>query len=66
MIFPDCRNDENYNERFLDPYDKRFIKGMDYALDVIKNLIEYNLEFYEDELTNVHKRAKHIAKMRYM
>ena len=58
MIFPDCRNDENYNERFLDLYDKRFIKGMDYALDVIKNLIEYNLEFYEDELTNVHKKGE--------
>ena len=62
MIFPDCRNDEDYNERFLNACDKEFICGIDFALDAIKNLIENNLDFYENELTNIHKKGKTFCK----
>ena len=51
MLFPDCRNDDCYNEDFLNPADKSFIKGMDYALEQIKNLFSGNLDVFEEELT---------------
>ena len=50
--FPDCRNDDVYNEDFLSHKDKEFIAGFDYCLEQIKNLIENNLDTYEDELTD--------------
>ena len=51
MLFPDCRHDDCYNEDFLNPADKSFIRGMDYALEQIKNLFLGNLDTFEDELT---------------
>lgn len=52
-MFPDCRNDDFYNVDFLNNDDKEFIKGMDYALEAVKNLIDNNLETYEAELNEV-------------
>lgn len=52
-MIPDCRNDEHYNEDFLDRQDKEFIKGFDFCLEQIKNLIENNLDVYETELSDV-------------
>lgn len=51
--FPDCRNDESYNEDFLNEQDKRFIEGFDFAIEVISNLFKDNLSVFEEELTNV-------------
>lgn len=38
---------------FLDKQDKEFIKGYDYAVEVIANMIRYNLDTYEQELNDV-------------
>jgi len=51
--FPDCRNDDSYNEDFLDKQDKEFVRGFDYCLEQIKNLFENNLDVYASELSEV-------------
>ena len=33
MTLPDCRNDEYYNEDFLNEKDKEFLKGFDWAVE---------------------------------
>lgn len=53
MIFPDCRKDENYNEDFLNEMDREFVRGMDFALEQVKNLLENNLDVYEEEMDYV-------------
>lgn len=40
MLIPNCRDDINYNENYLTEHDKRFLKGYDYAIGVIKNFLE--------------------------
>lgn len=52
-IIPDCRVDENYNADFLNEKDSEFISGYDYALTQILNLIQNNLEVYQNELTEI-------------
>lgn len=46
MIFPDCKNDDVYNEDFLNTKDLEFVRGCDYAFDKISNLFENNLDVY--------------------
>ena len=51
-MFADARTDDAYNEDFLNRIDSAYLAGFDYALEIIKNLMEGNLEVYEDELTD--------------
>ena len=47
MRIPDCRTDENYNEKYLRGRDKHVIEGYDY---LVENAIEsffFNLDMYE-------------------
>lgn len=53
MFIPNCRIDENYNEDFLNERDREFVRGMDYALEQVKNLFENNLDVYDEEMDYV-------------
>lgn len=44
---PDCREDENYNEKYLNHDDKEFIKGFDYAVEDALDSFFYNLDSYD-------------------
>lgn len=46
-IFPDCRTDDVYNEKYLDARDAAFLQGFDYCVQTIKSLFE-NVETYPD------------------
>ena len=50
MMFPDCRNDECYNEDFLSKTDKEYVSGADWMLEQIVNLFENNLDTYAGRL----------------
>lgn len=52
-FIPDTRNDDAYNQDFLNNIDKSFIRGYDYALETICNLFSGNLDVYSDELNEV-------------
>lgn len=45
---PDCRTNENYNEKYLGDMDKEFVRGYDYAVEQIVNLIEFNTDVYPE------------------
>lgn len=47
-MIPDCRTDEDYNEKYLNDADKEFIKGFDYAVEHILNLFDGNEDTYSD------------------
>ena len=53
MLFPDCRNDDVYNERFLEDRDEQFIQGFDLVFSEVINLIADNLDSYDQELTEL-------------
>lgn len=42
---PDCRTDENYNEKYLVGKGKAFVAGFDHAVKTVLNLL-YNLDVY--------------------
>lgn len=45
MNFPNCREDEYYNEDFLDGTDKEFIKGFDWATEMaVDNFFDNNFD----------------------
>lgn len=44
---PDCRTDENYNEKYLVGENKAFVMGFDHAVKTVLNLL-YNLDVYPD------------------
>ena len=44
MMFPDCRNDENYNEDFLNSKDKEFVRGFDWAAEMAADNLFDNLD----------------------
>ena len=46
---PDCRSDENYNEKYLNEKDFQFVRGYDWAVEqVIDNFFD-NLEVTESD-----------------
>ncbi len=49
MMFPDCRNDDFYNEDFLDGMDKGFLRGFDWAIEMVLDNIFNNLEMITDD-----------------
>lgn len=46
MNYPDCRTDENYNEKYLNAEDKKIVVGFDCCLESITCLIEGNLDVF--------------------
>lgn len=46
---PDCRTDENYNEKYLNDKDKEFVAGFDWATEQMQNLY-HNLDTYERDM----------------
>ena len=54
----DARNDEYYNEAFLDEKNSNKIKGFDYCVEQIQNLLENNLECFQEELTETLAEGK--------
>ena len=46
---PNCREDECYNERYLDEAEKDIIKGYDWAVERIDNMMD-NLEVYQEDM----------------
>lgn len=57
---PDCREDENYNEKYLGDIDREFVRGYDYAVEQIVNLIENNSNVYP-ELDDILDYTKAVA-----
>lgn len=48
MIFPNCREDIDYNQAYLDNIDKEYLNGMDFQADQALNFFN-NMDAYEDE-----------------
>lgn len=44
MIVPDCRTDDYYNEDFLDGKNKEFVRGFDWAIEMVLDNIFDNLD----------------------
>lgn len=63
---PDCRSDENYNEAYLNEMDKEFVRGYDYAVEQIVNLIENNSNVYPelDDILDYHKAVACVDKVK--
>ena len=54
MNFPDCRRDKSYNQAFLSGTDKEWLRGFDFAIEMMMVLFD-NLDEYpelEDILTD--------------
>lgn len=49
MMFPDCRNDDFYNEDFLTEKDREFIYGHDWCTEEVVDHFFDNLDIYIDE-----------------
>lgn len=45
---PDCREDEAYNQKYLNQRNKDFVAGYDYAVERILELIKDNNNVYPD------------------
>lgn len=43
---PDCRNDENYNEKYLNNFDKEFVRGYDWCVEMSVDNFFDNLDIY--------------------
>lgn len=48
MLFPDCRNDEYYNQCFLDGIDKNSLRGYDFGSETVDNFFD-NPEFMNSD-----------------
>ena len=47
MQFPDCRTDDYYNQKYLNDYDKEFIKGFDFVADDLISALFSNIEILD-------------------
>ena len=45
---PDCRTDENYNEKYLNAQDKEFLRGFDWCCEMAADCFFDNLPFTDD------------------
>ena len=43
---PDCRNDENYNEKYLNNFNKEFVRGYDWCVEMSVDNFFDNLDIY--------------------
>ena len=48
MNHPDCRTDENYNEKYLNEKDKEYMAGFDCGIETIVCMIEGNLDTFPE------------------
>lgn len=48
MLFPDCRNDEYYNQDFLDGMNEKIVRGYDFAVETADGFFD-NPEFVNDD-----------------
>lgn len=48
---PDCRNDENYNEKYLNEKDHEFLRGFDWCTEMATDNFFDNIDEYFDEDT---------------
>ena len=64
---PNCRTDENYNERYLNRRDKRFVAGYDFAVEQALNILN-NAEVYPEfsELLDPDKCVVNVDKTKIM
>lgn len=52
---PDCRNDENYNEKYLNEKDAEFVKGYDWCAEEVADNFFNNINVYfEDDSHLMH------------
>lgn len=47
--FPDCRTDENYNEKYLNDRDKEYLEGFDWCVKTVLEPFTDNINIYKDE-----------------
>jgi len=47
MYVPDTRNDEAYNEKYLNKADKAYVNGYDHAVDDVLDSFFANLDIYD-------------------
>lgn len=48
MRVPDCRTDENYNQKYLQGADKEFVRGYDWCTETAVDNFFNNLDVYFD------------------
>lgn len=62
--FPDCRTHEFYNQKYLNDNDKEFVKGFDFAVEQVLNLVDNNADVYPDfeEILNRDKAVINVDK----
>lgn len=46
---PDCRNDENYNQKYLNDKDREFVRGYDWCTEEVVDNFFNNMDVYFDE-----------------
>lgn len=49
---PDCREDDAYNQKYLIGLDKEFVRGYDWAVERILDILDDDLEDIEDEFND--------------
>lgn len=50
---PDCRNDENYNEKYLNNFDKEFVRGYDWCVEMSVDNFFDNLDIYFEDDSHI-------------
>lgn len=68
MLFPDCRNDDYYNQDFLDQNDHEFINGFDWCMQMAVDNFFDNIEDYleSDKLSSfLNKKVPENLKDKY-
>jgi hypothetical protein len=60
MTFPKCREDDYYNQDFLDGTDKEFLRGFDWAIEMVVDnffdILEYRLSDNDTLLNMLNKK----------
>lgn len=52
---PDCRNDENYNQKYLSKPDKEFLRGFDWATEMAVD------NFFDNEMFELQTMDSHLG-----
>lgn len=50
---PDCRNDENYNEKYLNNFNKEFVRGYDWCVEMSVDNFFDNLDIYFEDDSHI-------------
>lgn len=46
---PDCRTDNNYNEKYLNEKDREYLEGFDWCVKTVLESFTDNMNIYKDE-----------------